>query len=371
MVVFDALCGPPINWTTEPPIFPLLHHHFRIDFHFYFFFLSDFSKYLCISWYLLWQCGGNRRELRTAFEMQLFTSPLSSTPSEILSQILSWIHPLSVLQYARVSRRFEAMIFSKAFAMVNLDRFVVKTAANLSFNDVESFCVTDLRNRELDVALFRMPVTYQHVYCTHFMKGRLEYSLFDDHGSNAEMVFHFSAISLELGYANTLRVVSLADCRLMGTIPHELGRLINLENLNLNDNALAGELPDSLFSGLTKLKELDVSGNFLSGPLHESIGNLELLERLLCHNNRFEGPLPATIGQLTQLRDFYAHNNRFFGTIPETVGDMESLVQLHLDNNSFCGVIPRELLNLKHLSEADLRANNQLTCTIYLPCLRW
>ena len=56
----------------------------------------------------------------------------------------------------------------------------------------------------------------------------------------------------------------LADRRLSGSIPPELGSLINLRLLSLSDNQLSGAIPPELGS-LTNLTHLSLYDNQLSG----------------------------------------------------------------------------------------------------------
>ena len=55
---------------------------------------------------------------------------------------------------------------------------------------------------------------------------------------------------------------------LNGTIPKELGRLRNLEKLDLTEGALTGSIP-SEFQDLTSLKELYLGTNDLTGSIYE------------------------------------------------------------------------------------------------------
>ena len=52
--------------------------------------------------------------------------------------------------------------------------------------------------------------------------------------------------------------------RLSGTIPPELGNLVNLRRLNLRYNKLSGRIPSDL-GNLTNLAYLRINGNQLTG----------------------------------------------------------------------------------------------------------
>ena len=71
-------------------------------------------------------------------------------------------------------------------------------------------------------------------------------------------------------------------------IPSELGRLTNLDWLNLSGNQMQGTIPDSL-QGLTKFR------------------------RLSLENNSFEGEIPAWLGNFPRLRDLSRSTRITFG----------------------------------------------------------
>ena len=78
-----------------------------------------------------------------------------------------------------------------------------------------------------------------------------------------------------------------------GPIPRELGRLVNLEWLNLSSNALTGPIPREL-GRLVNLETLYLSHNDLSGSIPAELGKLVNLERLdLAYAWGLSGPLPS------------------------------------------------------------------------------
>src|SRR5699024_7395596 len=134
----------------------------------------------------------------------------------------------------------------------------------------------------------------------------------------------------------------------------------------------------------------NVKHNNLTGPIPESIGNMESLVELILagqmcsirkkrgswniayyrqsntsdcpshwggkefqHTNAFSGDIPSTIGNLKNLELFEARSQQFTGTIPETIGNMTNLKYLYLDNprgeNPLGGPIPISIRNLTKL----------------------
>ena len=78
----------------------------------------------------------------------------------------------------------------------------------------------------------------------------------------------------------------LSSESLSGTIPPELGRLVELTHLDLSSNSLTGEIPREL-GGLSNLQEIRLSGNSLTGCIPASLkdvptNDLGLLNLLYC-----------------------------------------------------------------------------------------
>jgi len=68
-------------------------------------------------------------------------------------------------------------------------------------------------------------------------------------------------------------VINLHLNGLSGTIPSELGNLINLTNLALPTNQLNGTIPSEL-GNLTNLTNLALRNNQLSGAIPSELGDL-------------------------------------------------------------------------------------------------
>ena len=170
------------------------------------------------------------------------------------------------------------------------------------------------------------------------------------------------SIPAELGRLSNLEQLSLSLNQLTGSIPAELGRLSNLEQLSLSLNELAGPIPAEL-NRLSNLEELHVSWNRLTGPIPSELGDLSSLEVLQLSWNRLMGPIPSGLGDLSNLRDLSLAGNELTGTIPARLGDLEGLVQLELQENDLEGRIPEDLGRLR-LLERLLLNQNDLTGSI-------
>eukprot|EP00833_Pecoramyces_ruminatium_P011955 jgi/Orpsp1_1/1185987/evm.model.c7180000096358.1 len=84
-------------------------------------------------------------------------------------------------------------------------------------------------------------------------------------------------------------------------IPYNIGKLTELEELDLSYNKLYGSIPPEI-GNLTKLKWLRLNGNQLTGEIPEEIGQLSNLFLLYLDDNQLTGSIPKGMGKLTKLR---------------------------------------------------------------------
>lgn len=85
--------------------------------------------------------------------------------------------------------------------------------------------------------------------------------------------------------------VKLSGKNLTGSIPSDLTKLSNLEQLWLDGNALTGPIPD--FTGCPNLKIIHLENNQLSGDLPSSLADLPNLSQLYVENNLLSGEVPS------------------------------------------------------------------------------
>ncbi|XP_051149396.1 probable LRR receptor-like serine/threonine-protein kinase At1g56140 isoform X3 [Andrographis paniculata] len=157
----------------------------------------------------------------------------------------------------------------------------------------------------------------------------------------------------ELWNLTYLDDLNLSQNYLTGPLSASVGRLTRM--MSLTANALSGEVPKEL-GMLTNLRSLAISINNFSGPLPSELGSLTRLTQIYVDSAGVSGPIPATFAALQSLEKVLASDNEFTGNIPDFIGNWSKLIQLRLQGNSFQGPIPQSFSNLTSLT--DLRISD-------------
>ncbi|KAG6589418.1 Plant intracellular Ras-group-related LRR protein 9 [Cucurbita argyrosperma subsp. argyrosperma] len=125
-------------------------------------------------------------------------------------------------------------------------------------------------------------------------------------------------------------------------LPTNIGHeLVNLEKLSIQLNKIRS-LPSS-FCDMISLRYLDAHFNELHG-LPQAIGKLTQLEYLnLASNFTDLTELPHTFGDLSSLRELDLSNNQIHA-LPDTFGHLENLEKLNLEQNPLV-IPPMEVVN--------------------------
>lgn len=197
-----------------------------------------------------------------------------------------------------------------------------------------------------------------------------------------------------------LKVLVIANCRLSGSIPQWLRNSRQLQLLDLSWNHLSGTIPE-WFGEFVSLFYLDLSNNSFTGEIPKNITGLQgLISReisleepsqdfplflkknvsanglqynqvgslpptLDLSNNFLTGPIWPEFGNLKKLHVFELKCNNLSGTIPSSLSGMTSVETLDLSHNNLSGTIPESLVKLSFLSKFSV-AYNQLTGKIPL-----
>ena len=154
-----------------------------------------------------------------------------------------------------------------------------------------------------------------------------------------------------------LDVLVLYNCALNGSIPQQIGTLTRLRELDLGFNNLTGELPLSL-ANLSQLEYLALSNNRLHGSIPPEFGKMTNLIVLYLGYNNLTGVIPSSLGNLTNLTYLSLQSNHIGGFIPPEFGKMKNLIVLYLGYNNLTGVIPSSLGNLTNLIYLSLGSNH-------------
>ena len=154
-----------------------------------------------------------------------------------------------------------------------------------------------------------------------------------------------------------LRVLDFAFNRIEGSIPHTLSRMTDLIEIRLGKNNLTGKIPESIVN-LNQLKVLDFFDNELSGTLPANIDRLEKIEVISISKNNLIGCLPSGLGELKNLKRLELGINNIEGYIPEKLSNLKNLKTLVFAENKFEGKFPASIFNLPRLRVVQIQRNN-------------
>ncbi|EFJ07233.1 hypothetical protein SELMODRAFT_134042 [Selaginella moellendorffii] len=155
-----------------------------------------------------------------------------------------------------------------------------------------------------------------------------------------------------------VRNLLLPNNRLTGPLLDSLVNCRRLQLLDVSFNELTGGIPDQLCNSLPKLQHLHAWGNGLQGSIPSTLGNcVDLITILLSHNN-LNGSIPTQLSGLHKLWWLSLSSNYLTGEIPSSFGELDNLVCLQLTNNSLEGEIPKEMDGSKSLYVMELASNS-------------
>ncbi|KAJ0078358.1 hypothetical protein Patl1_37258 [Pistacia atlantica] len=153
----------------------------------------------------------------------------------------------------------------------------------------------------------------------------------------------------------------LTNCSMRGEIPDGIQNLTLLENLELSDNQMSGEIPSAI-GKLKKLRQLELYNNSFTGKLPVGLRNLTSLKNFDVSQNRLEGDL-SELRFLNQLKSLHLFENHFSGEIPVEFGDFKNLIELSLYRNQITGSLPQKIGSWTGFEYIDV-SENFLTGTI-------
>ena len=242
-------------------------------------------------------------------------------------------------------------------ALLNISTLrVVRLSHNRLDGTLPKFASTALERLLLSNNFFEGTID-----CDYATIKDLELDRNDLEGSVPECLLNSASLStLDLGHNRLdgplprvtqphtrLLTLRLPQAGLSGSL-EDLANLTNLRSLDLSRNFLTGTLDESLLQRWTWLMDLDLSWNYLEGPIPD-LPSIYLKKVDLGHN-AFSGEL------LTQFETF-AKNQRH-----------GEATWLHLDSNSFCGPLPEVLYDFLYdthtIRNMDV-AGNHFRCAVH------
>lgn len=142
---------------------------------------------------------------------------------------------------------------------------------------------------------------------------------------------------------------------LTGTLPDSICNLTSLTDLVLYPGQVTGQIPSSLGSSLRRLRLLSLTNNLLTGSVPDSLAGLPDLHTLDLSNNRLSGLIPPSLllPSSPSLKVLILSNNGgLTGEIPAGFSTSQVL-HLDLSHNSIYGELPSLPATLRYLSVAD------------------
>ncbi|KAJ0901390.1 putative leucine-rich repeat-containing, plant-type, leucine-rich repeat domain superfamily [Helianthus annuus] len=147
--------------------------------------------------------------------------------------------------------------------------------------------------------------------------------------------------------------LDFSNNQIVEEIPKSLSNLCNLNTLDLQSNNFFGNVSELLERFCEcespKLKLLALRGNYVTGQLPEQLGRLKNLESIDLAYNQLTGTIPDSVGSLHLLKTLQMNINQLTGSIPDTIGGLSSLNFLDLSYNNLNGSFPESIGRLGEL----------------------
>jgi len=185
---------------------------------------------------------------------------------------------------------------------------------------------------------------------------------------------------MELLQTMGLSQLDLSNNQLNGTIPTTIGELVNLQAVDVSNNAQLGadgccDGADSYYNSfygynttiptevgnLRKLQVLKMDWSRFMRHMPTEVGNLRNLKfwrvKGSYETNQVSGTIPTQFGNLRKLTEFMMENNTLSGTLPSEIGNMASLEKFTVQDNKISGSLPENMGDIEYLNWWDTFGN--------------
>ncbi|MED6198298.1 hypothetical protein PIB30_064894, partial [Stylosanthes scabra] len=143
----------------------------------------------------------------------------------------------------------------------------------------------------------------------------------DLNGCNLVDSMPTSSLASPVNFSTSLLFVDISNNSLVDTsfiFSWLMNSTSTLVTLRMNDNGLNGTIPETFGDKLmSSLEELNLANNELEGQIPVSFFHIGSLTTLDLSHNRFTGMLPEDLSQLSSLQVLRLENNRLNGSIHE------------------------------------------------------
>lgn len=174
----------------------------------------------------------------------------------------------------------------------------------------------------------------------------------------------------------SLRHLQLSGNFFEGQLPPAWGRLEMLEELDISFNWLSSTIPAE-YGNMISLTNLSLRSNYndnegyftwgFKGKLPPELGKLKNLQHINLSNNYLTGTLITEFGQLYQLQTMDLQNNFLQGPIPTEYSNSVSMRELILQDNNIDGEsfgVPEEICRLPDLELARVDCDVSCSCCL-------
>ncbi|KAK3152568.1 hypothetical protein QOZ80_2BG0160810 [Eleusine coracana subsp. coracana] len=166
-----------------------------------------------------------------------------------------------------------------------------------------------------------------------------------------------STVTCDCSFKNhtECHIISLQLMRqnLSGVLPDEVVNLTYLRHLDLSRNFIQGPIPAS-WANLPVLN-MSLQGNRISGTLPRELGRIPMLKSIQLEGNLIEGPIPPELGNIISLERFFISANNITGELPSTFSKLTNMTDFRIDGNNISGKIPSFIKNWQRVNRIDMQ----------------